>query len=114
MQGSYTWSRLDGTVMEGSGNLYGDRPARDLYLYGPLGDDHRHEVKANLSYAATRWLSTTVRYSYYSGLPYSQRYRNSRHRQLRRLPGAGRQHPGRQPERPGGRPASCACRTSRA
>ena len=77
MQGSYTWSRLDGTVMEGSGNLYGDRPARDLYLYGPLGDDHRHEVKANLSYAATRWLSTTVRYSYYSGLPYSRRYRNS-------------------------------------
>ena len=77
MQGSYTWSRLDGTVMEGSGNLYGDRPARDLYLNGPLADDHRHEVKANLSYAATRWLSTTVRYSYYSGLPYSQRYRNT-------------------------------------
>ena len=76
MQGSYTWSRLDGTVMEGTGNLYGDRPARDLYLDGPLGDDHRHEVKANLSYAATRWLSMTVRYSYYSGLPYSRRYRN--------------------------------------
>ena len=77
MQGSYTWSRLDGTVMEGNDNLYGDRPARDLYLNGPLGDDHRHEVKANLSYAATRWLSTTVRYSYYSGLPYSRRYRNA-------------------------------------
>jgi hypothetical protein len=77
MQGSYTWSRLDGTVMEGTGNAYGDRPARDLYLYGPLPDDHRHEVKANLSYSATRWLSMTVRYSYYSGLPYSKKYRNS-------------------------------------
>jgi hypothetical protein len=77
LNGSYTWSRLDGTVMDGNNNLYGDRGPRDLFLDGPLPDDHRHEVKANLSYAATRWLSATVRYSYYSGLPYSRRFRNS-------------------------------------
>jgi hypothetical protein len=77
LKGSYTWSRLDGTVMDGNNNLYGDREARDLFLDGPLPDDHRHEVKVNLSYAMTNWLSTTVRYSYYSGLPYSRRFRNS-------------------------------------
>jgi hypothetical protein len=76
IRGSYTWSKLDGTTMDGSDNAYGDRAARDIFLYGPLGDDHRHEVKANLSYRITPWLTTAVRYSYYSGLPYSRLYRN--------------------------------------
>lgn len=77
VQGSYTWSRLDGTVMDGNNNAYGDIPNRDLFLDGPLGDDHRHEIKANFSYQATPWLSTAVRYAYYSGLPYSRRFHNS-------------------------------------
>jgi hypothetical protein len=76
MQGSYTWSRLDGTVLDGNNNLYGDIPPRDLFLDGPLADDHRHEIKGNLIYRFTPWLSTSVRYSYYSGLPYSRRFRN--------------------------------------
>ena len=40
-QASYTLSQLKGT--EGS---YGDNPAQDVYLYGYLPDDHRHEMKA--------------------------------------------------------------------
>jgi hypothetical protein len=77
MQGSYTWSRLDGTVLDGNNNAYGDIPPRDRFLDGPLGDDHRHEIKGNLSYRFTPWLSTSMRYSYYSGLPYSRRFRNN-------------------------------------
>ena len=76
LQGSYTWSHLDGTVLEGSGNRLGDIAPRDIFLYGPLPDDHRHEVKLNMTYRFTPWLSTGIRYSYYSGLPYSRVYRN--------------------------------------
>ena len=76
IQGSYTWSRLDGTVLEGINNRYGDIGPRDVFLDGALPDDHRHEVKLVLSWQATRWLSTSLRYGYYSGLPYSRIYRN--------------------------------------
>jgi len=63
-------------VLEGNNNRLGDIGPRDIFLDGVLGDDHRHELKTNLSYQVTRWLSTTVRYSYYSGLPYSRLFRN--------------------------------------
>jgi hypothetical protein len=73
---AYTWSRLDGTVLEGVNNRWGDIGPRDIFLNGPLADDHRHEIKLNMSYMFTRWLSSAVRYNYYSGLPYNQLYRN--------------------------------------
>ena len=76
LQGSYTWSRLDGTVLEGSGNRLGDIGPRDIFLYGSLPDDHRHEVKLNMTYRIARWLSTGIRYAYYSGLPYNRMFRN--------------------------------------
>ena len=76
IQGSYTWSRLDGTVLEGNTNELGDIPPRDIFLYGALPDDHRHEVKLNMTYRLTPWLSAGFRYSYYSGLPYSRLYLN--------------------------------------
>jgi hypothetical protein len=76
LRGSYTWSTLEGTVLEGNDNFYGDIGPRDPFLYGPLGDDHRHEIKANLSYRFAPWLSATMRYSYYSGTPYNRRFRN--------------------------------------
>jgi hypothetical protein len=76
LQGAYTWSRLDGTVLNGTANLLGDIAPRDVYLNGALGDDHRHEVKLNLSYQVSRWLSASVRYSFISGLPYTRYFRN--------------------------------------
>ena len=76
LRASYTWSRLEGTVMDGYDNAYGDIGPRDLFLYGALPDDHRHELKANFAYRFAPWLTTAVRYSYYSGLPYNRRYRN--------------------------------------
>jgi hypothetical protein len=63
-------------VLEGLNNRFGDIPPRDIFLDGPLADDHRHEVKLVMTYQATPWLSTSLRSSYYSGLPYSRLYYN--------------------------------------
>jgi hypothetical protein len=76
MQLDYTWSRLDGSVLDGSGNQYGDIAPRDLFLYGSLPDDHRHEVKFNARYQFASWLSMGARYTYISGQPYNRLFRN--------------------------------------
>jgi hypothetical protein len=76
LHGAYTWSTLDGTVLEGTGNPLGDIGPRDQFLEGPLPDDHAHEVKINAQIRATQWLSFGVRYSYFSGTPYNRLYRN--------------------------------------
>ena len=76
LQADYTWSRLDGTVLDGSNNAYGDIGPRDAFLYGSLPDDHRHELKVNLSYRASGWLGLGFRYSYISGTPYNRYLRN--------------------------------------
>jgi hypothetical protein len=76
VQGDYTWSRLDGTVLDGSSNAFGDIGPRDIFLYGSLKDDHRHEVKLNARYQAARWLGVGARYTYLSGTPYNRLFRN--------------------------------------
>ena len=76
LRGTYTLSQLEGTVWSDLNNPWGDNPGRDVYLDGPLPDDHRHEIKLNLVYQATRWLSLGVMYNYYSGLPYNRLFRN--------------------------------------
>jgi hypothetical protein len=63
-------------VLEGFSNRLGDIGPRDIFLNGFLPDDHRHEVKLNATYRVSPWLSTGLRYSYYSGLPYSRVFRN--------------------------------------
>ena len=73
----YTWSRLDGNVDNGGeNNLYGDIPGRDIYLWGALQDDHRHDIRGALTYAVLPWLSLGSTYSYSSGSPYTRFYRN--------------------------------------
>ncbi len=74
---AYTWSQLQGTVYGGNSNPYGDITPRDVYLNGPLSDDHRHEVKALMTYQATSWLSLGATDTYYSGVPYSRLFRNT-------------------------------------
>jgi hypothetical protein len=78
MRAAYTWSRLDGTVIDGlaSDNLHGLVAPRDAFLDGPLADDHRHELHMTMSVQVTPWLTTGVRYLYYSGLPYNRFFRN--------------------------------------
>jgi hypothetical protein len=73
---SYTLSSLEGNVFDGISNAWGDIPPRDVYLYGPLSDDHRHEVKWSATFQLTPWLSTGLRYRYNSGTPYNRLYYN--------------------------------------
>jgi hypothetical protein len=73
----YTWSRLQGNVDNGGdNNLFGDIPGRDVYLWGPLQDDHRHDIRGSLVYDIVPWLSFGTTYSYTSGAPYSRAFRN--------------------------------------
>jgi hypothetical protein len=76
LRADYTWSRLEGTNFDGATGRLGDIAPRDIYLDGVLPDDHRHEVKLNLSYQINRWLATSIRYAYYSGLPYNRLFYN--------------------------------------
>ena len=74
---SYTWSKLSGTSAGGTtSNAWGDIPGRDVYTNGYLPDDHRHEVKASVSYQATQWLSLGTRTTYTSGQVYNRYFRN--------------------------------------
>ena len=73
---SYTLAKLEGNVFEGIDNLWGDIAPQDVFLWGPLSDDHRHEIKMSTTYQVTPWLSTGLRYRYYSGTPYNHLYRN--------------------------------------
>jgi hypothetical protein len=73
---SYTLSSLRGTVSSDLNNAWGDIPGRNIYLYGDLPDDHRHEVKMNFVYQATTWMSLGMMYNYYSGTPYNRLFRN--------------------------------------
>jgi hypothetical protein len=73
---SYTWAKLAGTVQGSASNPYGDIPGRDIFLDGYLPDDHRHEVKATVSFQATQWLSFGTRTIYTSGQPYDRLFRN--------------------------------------
>src|SRR6185369_7326635 len=76
VQADYTWSRLDGTVLDGANNAYGDIGPRDPFLYGTLPDDHRHEAKVSLNYRVSPWLGMGLRYQFISGTPYNRYFRN--------------------------------------
>jgi hypothetical protein len=77
IQMGYTWSKLEGNVDNGGdNNFYGDIPGRDVFLWGPLQDDHRHDIRGSLVYSMTNWLSFGSTYSYTSGAPYSRYFRN--------------------------------------
>jgi hypothetical protein len=72
----YTWSRLYGNVLDGISNEWGENDGRDIFLYGPLTEDTRHNVRLQMTYQLTSWLSTGMSWNYWSGRPYSRRFRN--------------------------------------
>jgi hypothetical protein len=71
----YTLGTLQGNLIAQSSS-FGRSPGRDVYLYSYLDGDHRHEIKTNLVYLFTNWLSLGARYDYYSGQPYDRLFRN--------------------------------------
>lgn len=73
---AYTWQRLEGNVGDGVQNAWGTNPGQDIYQYGYLGGDRRHEIKAQATWAVTPWLSLGTVYAYTSGGPYQRYFRN--------------------------------------
>jgi hypothetical protein len=99
---SYTWAKLWGTSTGGTtNNLWGDIPGRDMFADGYLADDHRHEVKASVSYQATNWLSLGTRTTYTSGQPYNRFFRNDETAAYERLGATTGINPGSNVNDPG-------------
>jgi hypothetical protein len=98
---SYTLSSLVGTVSDDLNNAWGDIPGRDIYQYGYLPDDHRHEIKMNATYSATPWMSLGLMYNYYSGTPYDRRFRNDFSTNFENLRAARGVNPGTNVNDPG-------------
>jgi hypothetical protein len=78
IQMGYTWSRVEGNVDNGGdNNAYGDIGPRNVYLWGDLQDDRRHDIRGSAAWQATPWLSLGTTYSYASGAPYNRTFRNT-------------------------------------
>jgi hypothetical protein len=103
----YTWSRLGGNVDNNAldNNPFGDNPGRDVYLYGLLKDDRRHDIRGSATWQATNWLSLGTTFSISSGNPYTKLYRNNGHRQFEDQRGRTGIEPRPQPQRSLRRPA---------
>jgi hypothetical protein len=102
--------KLSGTSAGGTtSNLWGDIPGRDMFTDGYLADDHRHEVKASVSYQATQWLSLGSRTTYTSGPALQPLLPQRRDRRLRPPAGHHRRQSGQQRQRPRRRSLPTAC-----
>jgi hypothetical protein len=79
VQMGYTWSRLAGNVDNNTldNNPFGDNAGRDVYLYGLLKDDRRHDIRGSATWQVTNYLSLGTTFSISSGNPYTKVYRNS-------------------------------------
>jgi hypothetical protein len=72
MLASYTWTKDMGTDESSYNSTFLDNPGQSRFFYGPLGSDHRHDVRAQATYEATTYLSIGVIYSFLSGGPYNR------------------------------------------
>ncbi len=73
---SYQWARLEGNVINGFQNPYGNNPAQDLYQYGFLPGDSRHTIRSQASYQLNPSVSAGATFNYTSGTPQSPLYFN--------------------------------------
>jgi hypothetical protein len=69
---SYTWTLSEGATQAGFATLFLDNPGQAPYWYGPLSDDHRHDVRAQISYQLKPWVSVGAVYQFLSGGPYNR------------------------------------------
>jgi hypothetical protein len=68
---SYTLSKYEGAVDSSFQSFYLDNPSQANYFYGPLPEDHRHDLRAQATYDVLTWLSMGVNYQFLSGGPYN-------------------------------------------
>jgi hypothetical protein len=74
---AYTLSYNRGNVGDAIDNPYGNIGGRDQYLWGYLPQDSRHNIRAQVTWAFTKWASLGVLYDYHSGNPYYRRFINA-------------------------------------
>lgn len=79
VQMGYTWSKLEGNVDSamGDNNAYGDIGPRNVYLWGYLRDDRRHDLRGSATWMVNGWLSLGSTFSFSSGTPYTKLFYNS-------------------------------------
>ncbi|MCK6570876.1 TonB-dependent receptor [Myxococcota bacterium] len=73
--GSYNLTWYTGTTPELLTRDY-DNPRQDIYLDGPLPDEHRHQIKIQMAYAFDMGLTLGFDYLFETGGPYSKFYEN--------------------------------------
>lgn len=72
MRLAYTWSKDTGTEESGFTTYFLDNPGQTPFYYGPLSNDIRHDIRAQVSYDVLRWLSVGVIYQFFTGGPYNR------------------------------------------
>ncbi|MSP71399.1 MAG: TonB-dependent receptor [Myxococcales bacterium] len=75
MHTSWTLSWNTGTTTELLTGAY-DNPTQNVFLDGPLLEDHRHVIKSQFSYEFDSGLSLGGAYTYETGAPYDQLHLN--------------------------------------
>jgi hypothetical protein len=68
---NYTLSRFDGVTTSLTG-AYLDNPGQSRFYYGPLPGDRRHDLRAQVVWAANQWLSLGSTFQFISGGPYNR------------------------------------------
>ena len=74
---TYTWSHLQGNVIDGFQNPFLNNSGQDVFQYGDLPGDARHSIRSQATYQWSSWLSTGVTYNYTAGGPVNLSYFNS-------------------------------------
>jgi hypothetical protein len=74
MEMSYTWTYYQGTGDSSVNGAFLDNPGQTQFYYGPLGNDRRHDLRAQVTYDITSYLSAGVIYGFLSGGPYNHYY----------------------------------------
>jgi hypothetical protein len=74
---AYTWTRSEGTSNSTYAGTYLDNPGQNIYYYGPLPDDNRHNLFASVTYKVNTWLSLGGIYRFITGGPYNHLYYNT-------------------------------------
>lgn len=73
--GAYNLTWYTGTTQELLTRAY-DNPRQSVHLNGPLPDEHRHELKIQMSYRFDLGLTLGFNYLFQSGGPYDKFYEN--------------------------------------
>ncbi len=81
---TYTLAKYEGTDDSSYGTQYLDNPGQNVYEYGPLRNDIRHDLRALAVYQFANWLSVGGVYNFQSGRPYNRYFWDSTYQNFTR------------------------------